>query len=92
MITPKNLVRHELIGLKVRVVEALNKSNVGMEGKVVDETRNTIVIEGKNVNKSLVKEQCIFLFYLPSGERVKVEGKVLVGRPEDRIKKKLKKW
>ncbi|RLJ05359.1 MAG: ribonuclease P protein subunit, partial [Candidatus Aenigmatarchaeota archaeon] len=38
------------------------------------------------------KDQCVFSFYLPSGERVRVNGKVLVARPEDRVKKKQKTW
>jgi len=29
---------------------------------------------------------------LPGGKRVNVDGRVLSARPEDRIKKKLKKW
>lgn len=92
MITPKNLVRHELIGLHCRIADSTNKEVKGLEGRVVDESRNTLTIEVKGKEKNVVKEQCVFSFSLPSGERVRVEGKVLVGRPEDRIKKKLKKW
>lgn len=93
MIRPENIGRQELIGLNVKIVESKNKENVGKEGVVVDETRNTIVIEEKNgKQKTLIKDQCYFSFELPSGERVRVEGSLLVGRPEDRIKKKFKKW
>lgn len=92
MRTPENLVRHELIGLKAKVIESLNKKNVGISGKVIDESRNIIVIEktkGKEVRLS--KEHNVFVFDL-NGEKVRVDGKLLVGRPEDRIKKKFKKW
>ena len=92
MITPENLVRHELVGLPVKIVESTNPRNVGTEGRVVDETRNTIIIETEKGRKSFVKEQCTFSFELPSGEAVRVDGRVLVARPEDRIKKKQKKW
>ncbi|MBL7160378.1 MAG: ribonuclease P protein component 1 [Candidatus Aenigmarchaeota archaeon] len=92
MISPKNLVRHELIGLKASVEKSTSASTVGLEGKVVDETRQTLTIEVKGKEKNLVKEQCAFLFTIPSGEKVLVDGKVLVARPEDRIKKKLKRW
>jgi len=92
MITPKNVFRHELIGLKARVAESSNKANAGLEGRVVDETRNTLALEVRGKEKTLAKEQCVFVFSLPSGEKVRVEGKALVGRPEDRIKKRLKKW
>ena len=92
MVTPKDLVRHELIGLEVKVAESTNKSAVGLEGTVIDESRNTLTVRTAKGPKSLVKEQCIFSFLLLSGERVRVDGKVLVGRPEDRIKKKQKRW
>jgi ribonuclease P protein subunit POP4 len=92
MRTPDNLVRHELIGLRVRVAESANRKNVGITGKVIDETRNIFVIEktnGKEVR--LAKEHNVFVFFL-NRQKVRIEGDVLVGRPEDRIKKKFKKW
>ncbi len=92
MITPENLVRHELIGLTVKVVGSSNPKNIGMTGRVVDETRNMIKIERPDGREAeLAKEQHVFSFQLgPSW--IKVDGRVLVGRPEDRIKKKFRKW
>jgi ribonuclease P protein subunit POP4 len=92
MRTPDNLVRHELIGLRVRVAESANRKNVGIAGKVIDETRNIFVIEktnGKEVR--LVKKQNVFVFFLDR-HKVRINGEILVGRPEDRIKKRFKKW
>ncbi len=90
-ITPKNLVKHELIGLEARVVDSANIYDIGASGRIVDETRNTLVMETKKGEKTLIKDQCIFSFKIPAGW-VRIEGKILVARPEDRIKKKLKKW
>ena len=92
MITPGNLVRHELVGLEVKVVKSSNPSQVGLSGRVVDETRNILMIETPSGVKSLPKESCTFLFRLPSREQVRVDGKLLLARPEDRVKKKLRKW
>ncbi len=92
MRTPENLVRHELIGLRASIVESSNRKNVGISGKVIDETRNIIVIEKTNGKEvKLVKEQNVFVFVL-NRQKVRIEGGILVGRPEDRIKKKFKKW
>lgn len=92
MRSSENLVRHELIGLKVKIAESSNKKNVGITGKVVDETRNIIVIEKTNGKEiKLVKEQNVFVFFL-NRQKVRVDGKILVGRPENRIKKKFRKW
>ncbi len=94
MITPGNLVRHELIGLAVKISESKNPQLSGISGRVIDETRNTLVIEkGDGSEKRIAKEDCTFSFRMPgSGEWVSVEGSVILARPEDRIKKKLDKW
>ncbi|RQG91347.1 ribonuclease P [Natrarchaeobius halalkaliphilus] len=44
-LTPETLPRHELNGLPVRVVESDDPSRVGLEGRVVIETANTLSIE-----------------------------------------------
>ena len=92
MITPENLVRHEFIGLEVRVVKSTTPSQVGLSGRVVDESRNILSIETPKGVRNLPKADCTFSFRIPSGEWVRVEGKLLLARPEDRPKKKLRKW
>ena len=44
-LTPETLARHELTGLPVRVVESDDAGRVGIEGRVVRETTNTLQIE-----------------------------------------------
>ena len=92
MITPNNIFRHELIGLPVKVIKSTHKGFVGIEGKVVDETKNTITIE-KNDNKEKIipKGVATFHFNLPDGNIIEIEGKIIIARPEDRIKKKFRK-
>jgi len=91
-ISPQNLVRHELIGLDVKIKDSTNKSQVGLRGKVIGETYSTLQIETKKGEKIIPKDITIFIFTLPNGTKVQVDGKVLIGRPEDRIKKKLPRW
>jgi ribonuclease P protein subunit POP4 len=91
-ITPYNLVRHELIGLKVKIKDSSNKSQIGLEGRVIDETFKILKIETNKGEKSIPKDIAIFIFTLPNGTKVQVDGKILIGRPEDRIKKKLPRW
>ncbi len=45
-LTPTTLTRHELTGLPVRVADASNPDAVGIAGRVVSETTNTIVVGG----------------------------------------------
>lgn len=92
MVKAEDILRHELIGLNIAILDSTNKEIVGMSGVVSDESRNTITIEKEGFTKTVPKGECVFSFKLPSGKRVKVKGKLLIGRPEDRTKKKFKKW
>ncbi|MAG52927.1 MAG: ribonuclease P protein component 1 [Nanoarchaeota archaeon] len=82
----KDVVKYEFIGEKIKVIEAKNKDLKGVHGKVIDETKNMFELEN---GKKLIKDQCVFDINI--GSKVfRVDGKLLVGRPEDRLKKKIK--
>jgi ribonuclease P protein subunit POP4 len=96
MLTPETLVRHELAGLSVRVVDATHEGYVGIEGRVVDETANTLLVgteDGSGV-RQVPKAAATFEFAVPddpeadAGEAnvsyVVVEGERLVARPARR--------
>lgn len=85
-ITARNIVQHEIIGQIVEVSKSTNKSLEGITGKIIDETQNTITIKTTKKMKQIMKNQVTLTFTL-DGEKVEVDGNVLVGRPEDRIKK-----
>lgn len=91
MITPQNVFRHEFIGLTIEVTDSNHKECVGIKGKIIDETRNTLVVDTGDDEKRLIKDQVEFKLYLPEDKIVLVEGKYIVARPEDRIKKKFNK-
>ena len=71
------------------MVNDSNPANDRIRGRVIDETMKTIVIRGQRTWK-IAKKDAIFKFNL-DGETVKIEGKTLIGRPEDRVKKQTKK-
>jgi len=85
------VVQGEFIGLNAEVVKSSNPSYVGVSGRVVDETRNTLVIRHRNEDKVIIKEAAVFQFTLPDGTVVEIEGNVILGRPEDRVKKRPKR-
>jgi len=77
----------ELVGLKVKIVASRNSSNIGKEGKVVDETRNMLVLkDDKEGIKRYIKEENTFEF-ISDKRKVRVKGSLLSKRPEDRILK-----
>lgn len=79
MRTAENIIQHELIGLRAQTGK--------LAGKVVWETRNTIKLETEKGEKTIGKKGNVFAFSL-GNKKVEVDGNLLVGRPEDRIKKK----
>ena len=92
-ITPQNLVKHELINLAVKIGKSNDPTQRGLKGKVIDESYNTLRIEIKEGKEKIIpKNNSIFIFTLPNGVKVEVDGKLLISRPEDRIKKKIARW
>jgi ribonuclease P protein subunit POP4 len=89
-ITPR-IVQQELIGLNAKVVKSSNPTCIGISGKVIDETRNALVINHQNEKKTIIKNVAVFHFTMPDGTVVEINGKVIVGRPEDRIKKRIRR-
>ena len=91
MITAKNLIHHEFIGLKVHATSKKNKS-LNLKGTIIDETKNTIKIEGIDKSEKIIpKNGTVFVFEIPDGEKIEIDGDILSIRPEDRIKKRFKK-
>ena len=86
VINPHNITRHELIGLAIEVVKSSSRSLIGKKGVIVDETRNTLTIRHKGKLTKLPKAAIVFKTEI-GGKQVEVEGKSIVGRPEDRLKK-----
>lgn len=85
-ITPA-ILQHELIGLKAKVVRSSNPCYLGICGRVTDETQRTLRILHTGREKVVVKQSSVFHFTLADGSLIEIDGKVLVGRPEDRVKK-----
>ena len=86
-INVKDTVKHELIGLKVKIVDSKNKANIGIAGKIIDETKYTIIIESKGEKKRLFKTN-ITIDVQVDKKIVRINGKLLLGRPKERVKSK----
>jgi ribonuclease P protein subunit POP4 len=91
MRTPKNILQHELIGLECKVVAASNPSQIGLSGRVIDETMKTLVISTHKKRSRIPKMGTKFRFKL-NETTVEVNGDALIGKPEDRIKRKQRRF
>ena len=72
-LTPETLPRHELNGLWVRVVESTDPGRVGIDGRVVVETTNTLHVEDRENGavqvRQVPKAGTTFEFALPDDHR-----------------------
>jgi len=80
------LLMGEFISRNVEIVKSTRKELIGVKGKIIDETLNTFLIETKRKEKNIPKALCVFRFKV-KGKTRDVDGRNLVFRPEDRIKK-----
>jgi len=84
----KNIGKHELIGLEMEIVGSSDTSLVGVGGRIVDESKNTLIIDvggrEKRISKKIVR-------WAIKDTDIVVDGAKIAYRPEDRIKK-VRSW
>ena len=85
-----NFPRDELLGRETEIVNSTDRSLIGVKGRIIDETKNTFLIESNGKEMRVEKKNSRFLF---RKDGIEVEGRLLVGRGEERLKKGLPgKW
>jgi ribonuclease P protein subunit POP4 len=89
-VTP-TVIQGEFIGLNAKIAKSSNPSLVRMTGKIIGETRNTFLILQEGRQKTIPKDTSVFHFIMPNDSVVEIEGKLLLGRPEDRVKKRIRR-
>jgi ribonuclease P protein subunit POP4 len=82
----KTLAREELIGLYVKVKDCKDPGWIEKSGLIIDETKNTFLIEIKNEKKIIAKKTATFEFDY-NGNKITLDGSKIAYKPEDRIKK-----
>ncbi len=91
MITPQNILFHEIIGLDVAVAHASNPSLVGVSGLIIDETRSTVMIKTESGLKMVGKKGVTLRTRLPGGKVVDLDGSALLMAPERRTTMRIRK-
>ena len=78
-------VKDEFLGKKLVIIESPMKHQVGFEGLIIDESKNTFTILHEGVEKKVLKNKRVFLI-----EGTKIHGEKINKKPEERIKIKEK--
>ena len=89
-VTP-DIIRGEFIGAEGKIIKSRHSDYVGISGEVINETKNTFTILHAGKAKSVIKDSAVFHFKFSDGTIVEIDGKLLVGRPEARLKKSVKR-
>jgi ribonuclease P protein subunit POP4 len=72
----------EFIGAKIKVINATNKSLQGLEGSIIDETKNSFKIKNSEQEEKIVlKKGAVFMI-----NNNIIKGDEIIKRPEERIK------
>lgn len=91
--------KYDLVGTELlighRITIYLRKEQRSVTGLVVDETRNTLILEDQKDSKRKIypKTDNILVERAYKGKTIQIDGSVLYGRPEERLKAEpRKKW
>jgi len=84
MITDENLTLHEFIGLDVEIIQSSNTQQVGMKGRIVDETKSVFVLSSENEIKKLPKENAVWRFSLGK-KKIDLNGNMISKRSFERL-------
>ena len=89
-ITP-DIIRYEFIGTQAKIAQSAHAGYLGLAGPVVAETKNTLTLIHQGQPKNIIKNLAVFDFKFDDGTTVEIDGGLLVGRSEDRLKKGVKR-
>ena len=84
MITADNITSHEFIGLNTEIVKSTNPQVIGLNGRIINETKSMFTINTENGVKSIVKSTNSWKFSIENKDVI-VEGTKITKRPFDRL-------
>ena len=80
-----NALSEGLIGLQAKILQSPDSTLQGIEGTVVFETKNTLIIREGSIIRQIPKSVAKKLEFQTSSCACFISGSALIGRPEDRI-------
>ena len=84
MITAENITSHEFIGLHTEIVNSSNLQLIGLNGRVINETKSMFTIDTQKGTKSISKDNNSWKFSIQNKKHI-IDGSRITKRPFDRI-------
>src|SRR5438128_874496 len=85
MIAPKNILSHELIGLRATIITDSQHRIVGLYETIIFETKNMLTLRTNAGPKTISKLSAEKIRVLLHSSVCFIRGTSLIGRPEDRV-------
>jgi ribonuclease P protein subunit POP4 len=87
MITPNNVLYHEIVGLQTEIISSTNPALVGLRGMAVLETRNTIQLRSGQSIKTVPKSAATKMKISTPAGACFISGSSMIAKPENRVSK-----
>jgi len=84
MITSDNIRSHEFIGLDTEIVQSTNPQVIGLNGRIINETKSMFTINTEKGVKSIAKSTNDWKFSIQNKDVI-VDGSKIAKRPFDRL-------
>ena len=84
MITADNITSHEFIGLHTEITQSTNPQVIGLNGRIINETKSMFTINTEKGTKSIAKNINSWKFSIENRDVI-VDGSKIAKRPFDRI-------
>ena len=84
MITADNIRSHEFIGLDTEISESTNPQVIGLNGRIINETKSMFTINTENGSRSIAKSTSSWKFSIQNKDII-VKGTSIAKRPFDRL-------
>ena len=84
MITADNIRSHEFIGLNTEITESSNPQVIGLNGRIINETKSMFEINTENGTRSIAKSTSSWKFSIQNKDIIVIGAKI-AKRPFDRL-------
>ena len=84
MITADNIRSHEFIGLNTEIIQSTNSQVIGLNGRIINETKSMFTINTEKGIKSIAKSTNNWKFSIQNKDFI-LDGSKIAKRPFDRI-------
>ena len=83
-----NSIHMPFLSREISIIDSADPTLIRVKGKVLEETRRTIIVQTQNGEKTFAKDVIQFTLDL---EQNVIDGATVTQRPEDRINRKYRR-